>query len=92
MAKKLQLFSKEVWDAAVPEYGFNRPASLCGIITKIEFFDANTGSGRYCKIYVDNKGMFILNALKAISSGLPESAKPNEYFLEPGNTLRIRKI
>lgn len=92
MAKILKVATKEEWDATPADHGFNRPTYLSGIITKIEFFNANSGSGRYCKIYVNNKDVFIVKAFNAISAGLPESAKPNQYFLEPGNTLKIRTI
>lgn len=74
------------------DHGFNRPKNLSGIITDVEFFSAASGSGNYCRITVTKNDQFLVRAQEAIYAGLPENAKPNEYFLESGISLRIRKL
>lgn len=72
------------------DHGFDRPAKLSGIITKVEFFDAQSGTGRYCRIGV-KKDEFLVRAQAAIAAGLPENAQPNQYYLEAGSSLMIRR-
>lgn len=73
-------------------HGFNRPDHLSGRISKIELFEAKSGSGKYCKISIESTENFLVREEQALSAGLPIDAKPNEYYLEPGSVLRIRKF
>lgn len=73
-------------------HGFSRPTHLSGKISKVEFFEAKSGSGKYCKISIEAKENFLVREEQALSAGLPIDAKPNEYYLEQGSILRIRKI
>lgn len=91
MAKLNWLPDGVSYDDIPSDHGFNRPTNLSGIITKIEFFDAQSGTGKYCRIHV-NMNEFLVRAQAAITAGLPENAQPNQYYLEAGSSLKIRRI
>jgi len=80
------------WDDLRTGHGFIRPTTLSGIITDVNFWDAQTGTGSYCKIIVAKKDTFIVRAEDAIRAGLPENAMPNQYFLEAGVAFKIRRL
>lgn len=92
MANTLRWFPEGMsYDDIPSDHGFNRPKNLSGIITKIQFFEAQSGTGRYCRIRV-NMDEFLVKAQEAINAGLPENAMPNQYFLESGSSLKIRRM
>lgn len=91
MAKIRILPPGVTFDDIETDYGFSKPTNLSGVITSVTFFEAKSGSGRYCTISIDDKCQFKVKASEAIAVGLTEHTKRDEYFLEPGFGLNIIK-